>query len=66
MPNQRARDKRQFSVVFTKEELAEVDALAEYYGMSRTAFLRQAAVEFCEKYRERGKKPPHNPDENKG
>lgn len=44
MPGQRATNKRQFTAAFTKEELAAIDAAAARLGVTRTEFLRRAAM----------------------
>ena len=44
MPGQRATDKKQFTAAFKKEELAAIDAAAARLGLTRTEFLRRAAM----------------------
>lgn len=44
MPNQRAVNKKQFGITLTKEEVARIDAAAKEAGMTRTEFMRQAAL----------------------
>ena len=44
MPNQRAVNKKQFGITLTKEEVARIDAAAQAAGMTRTEFMRQAAL----------------------
>ena len=44
MPGQRATNKRQFTAAFTKDELAAIDAAAERLSLTRTEFLRRAAM----------------------
>jgi hypothetical protein len=44
MPGQRATDKRQFTAAFKKEELAAIDSMAARLGLTRTEFLRRAAM----------------------
>ena len=48
MPGQRASNKKQFTAAFTKEELAKIDEMANKMGISRTEFLRRAAMEAVE------------------
>ncbi len=44
MPGQRATNKKQFTAAFTREELSAIDAEAARLGISRTEFLRRAAM----------------------
>lgn len=44
MPGQRATNKKQFTAAFTKDELAAIDAAAARLGITRTEFLRRAAM----------------------
>ena len=44
MPGQRATNKKQFTAAFTKDELAAIDAAAARLGVTRTEFLRRAAM----------------------
>jgi len=44
MPGQRATDKKQFTAAFKKAELAAIDAAAARLGLTRTEFLRRAAM----------------------
>ena len=44
MPNQRAVNKKQFGITLTKEEVARIDAAAKEAGLTRTEFMRQAAL----------------------
>ncbi len=44
MPGQRATNKKQFTAAFTKEELAAIDDAASRLGVTRTEFLRRAAM----------------------
>jgi uncharacterized protein (DUF1778 family) len=44
MPNQRAVNKKQFGITLTKEEISRIDAAAREAGMTRTEFMRQAAL----------------------
>lgn len=44
MPNQRAVNKKQFGITLTKEEVARIDAAAQSAGMTRTEFMRKAAM----------------------
>lgn len=44
MPGQRATDKKQFTAAFKKDELAAIDAAAARQGLTRTEFLRRAAM----------------------
>lgn len=44
MPGQRATNKKQFTAAFTKEELAAIDSAAVRLGLTRTEFLRRAAM----------------------
>ncbi len=45
MPSQRASNKKQFTAAFTKDELAQIDKMAKELGITRTEFLRRAAME---------------------
>lgn len=44
MPNQRATNKKQFTAAFDKAELAAIDNEARKLGITRTEFLRMAAM----------------------
>ena len=44
MPGQRASDKKQFTAAFKKEELDAIDYVASRLGLTRTEFLRRAAM----------------------
>ena len=44
MPNQRAANKKQFGITLTKEEIDRIDAAAAAAGMTRTEFMRRAAL----------------------
>lgn len=44
MPNQRAANKKQFGITLTKEEIAKIDAAAKAAGLTRTEFMRRAAL----------------------
>lgn len=44
MPGQRATDKKQFTAAFKKDELNAIDAIAARLGLTRTEFLRRAAM----------------------
>lgn len=44
MPNKRADNKKQFTAAFEKVELEAIDAMARELGMTRTEFLRLAAM----------------------
>lgn len=37
-------NKKQFGITLTKEEVARIDAAAQAAGMTRTEFMRQAAL----------------------
>jgi len=44
MPGQRATNKKQFTAAFTRDELNAIDAAAARQGITRTEFLRRAAM----------------------
>lgn len=44
MPGQRATDKKQFTAAFKKDELNAIDTVAARLGLTRTEFLRRAAM----------------------
>ncbi len=54
MPGQRATNKRQFTAAFTKDELAAIDAAAAKLGVTRTEFLRRAAMREVKKEAQMG------------
>lgn len=54
MPGQRATNKRQFTAAFTKDELAAIDAAAARLGVTRTEFLRRAAMRQVQKEAQMG------------
>lgn len=44
MPNQRAANKKQFGITLTKEEIDRIDEAAKAAGLTRTEFMRRAAL----------------------
>lgn len=44
MPNQRAANKKQFGITLTKEEIDRIDEAARAAGLTRTEFMRRAAL----------------------
>lgn len=44
MPNHRAANKKQFGITLKKDEVDRIDAAARAAGLTRTEFMRRAAI----------------------
>lgn len=56
MPNQRAANKKQFGITFTKEDLAIVDAAAKAAGLTRTEYIVRTVMKDLAKEKNKNQK----------